>query len=96
MLEYEQVITREKFRKFVRTEHIKRFLSLIIGRLKEVKIHSTTSVSKDEKDNYLVSMSIDSNADYLITGDDHLLVLKQINKTRVVTLTEFENLIANQ
>jgi len=32
----------------------------------------------------------DGDADYLITGDNDLLVLKEFGKTKIVTLREFE------
>jgi len=32
----------------------------------------------------------DGNADYLITGDDDLLVLKEFEKTKIVSLSGFE------
>jgi len=38
----------------------------------------------------LLSLSIDSKADYLITGDHDLLELKIFNKTKILTITEFE------
>ena len=55
----------------------------------------TTNVNKcrDTKDNYLLNLSIDGKADYLITGDKDLLVLKKIENTQIVTLKEFENII---
>jgi predicted nucleic acid-binding protein len=32
----------------------------------------------------------DGNANYLITGDNDLLVLKKFEKTKIVTLSDFE------
>ncbi len=41
------------------------------------------------KDNFLLSLSVDENADFLITGDKDLLELKVIHKTKIVTITEY-------
>jgi putative PIN family toxin of toxin-antitoxin system len=56
-----------------------------------VDVHSAVSVCRDPKDNYLLAMSQDGGADYLITGDDDLLALKTFGKTKIMKLAEFEN-----
>lgn len=42
--------------------------------------------SRDVKDNYLLALSFDGNADYLLTGDMDLLVLERINDTQIIKL----------
>jgi uncharacterized protein len=46
-------------------------------------------VSRDKKDNYLLALSEASQADYLITGDKDLLVLKVSRGTKIVKMGEF-------
>jgi len=48
---------------------------------------------RDVKDNYLLALSKDADADYLITGDKDLLVLKQFENTLIVTLPQFLEII---
>ena len=55
-----------------------------------VDVHSVVEVCRDPKDNFLLALAKDGNADYLITGDDDLLVLETFEKTKIVTLTDFE------
>lgn len=88
MSEYQEVMKR-KFSKKITKKQVLRFISWIIPILVEVIIKTWVRVSRDKKDNFLLSMSIDSNADYLVTGDDDLLVLKQIGNTKIVNMTEF-------
>jgi uncharacterized protein len=45
--------------------------------------------SRDPKDDYLLQMAITCNADYIITGDKDLLVLKAVSTTKIVTPTTF-------
>ncbi|MFN8431438.1 MAG: putative toxin-antitoxin system toxin component, PIN family [Spirosomataceae bacterium] len=45
------------------------------------------------KDNFLLSLAVDSMADYLITGDKDLLELVNINKTKILTMSQFLALI---
>jgi putative PIN family toxin of toxin-antitoxin system len=59
-----------------------------------VVVHSTVDICRDPKDNHLLALAKDGNADYLITGDDDLRVLKEFGKTKIMNLTEFET--ANQ
>lgn len=61
---------------------------------------NSVSVShlRDPKDMFLCSLAAGSAADYLVTGDKDLLVLKHVKKTRIVTSrvfleTEFPELL---
>jgi len=60
-----------------------------------VEVHSVVNACRDPKDNFLLALAKDGNADYLITGDDDLRSMKQFEKTIIVSLNEFET-IANQ
>ena len=44
---------------------------------------------RDEKDNFLLSLSKDSNANFLITGDRDLLDIKEFESTKIMTISEF-------
>jgi putative PIN family toxin of toxin-antitoxin system len=54
-----------------------------------VDVHSIVEVCRDPKDNFLLALAKDGNADYLITGDADLRVIKEFEKTKIVTLSEF-------
>lgn len=56
------------------------------------EIISTTSnfsLCRDPRDNFLLELAADGRADYLITGDKDLLVLKEIKKIPIVKYTEW-------
>ena len=57
-----------------------------------VEVHSVIEACRDPKDNFLLALAKDGNADYLITGDDDLRSMKQFEKTKIVSLTEFETI----
>ena len=46
-------------------------------------------ICRDHKDDAILALASVSVADYLITGDDDLLVLKKLNTTLIVTPREF-------
>ena len=54
-----------------------------------VKVHSRVSVCRHEQDNRLLECAIDGLADYIITGDLHLLDLGSFQGVKIVTVTDF-------
>lgn len=91
--EFWEVISREKFRKIISLNQVKRFMSLVLPRLEYV--HSTSVVvgSRDPKDNYLLALSRDGKANYLVSGDLDLLVLGQFEGTTILKMADFLALI---
>jgi uncharacterized protein len=47
-------------------------------------------VCRDKDDDNILSCAKVSRADYLVTGDDDLLILKKFDKTRIITPRDFE------
>ena len=58
-----------------------------------VNVTSEISQCRDPKDNFLLSPAIDGKADYLLSGDKDLLVLKKIGNTEIKTISEFFDII---
>jgi len=87
--EFIDVVNRPKFEKYFSKKDIARILNLIdqYGQLTDVK--SDINICRDKKDNFLLNLSIDSKADYLITGDNDLLILEKIEHTRIINFTDF-------
>lgn len=46
-------------------------------------------ISEDPDDNVILDTAIIGNADYLITGDPHLLKLKQFLGVKIITANDF-------
>jgi len=46
-------------------------------------------IKQDPADNKVLECSLEGKADYIITGDRHLLNLKQFGKTEILTASEF-------
>ncbi|MEI8086963.1 MAG: putative toxin-antitoxin system toxin component, PIN family [Paludibacter sp.] len=85
-----EVSKRDKFRKYFSNNDVTRLLELfnVYGEL--VVVNSKTNVCRDYKDNFLLSLSNDGNANYLISGDNDLLDLIQYGDTKIMTITDFE------
>ena len=87
--EFLEVAKRPKFRRFFSTEHIEEILETIHEYADFVKVHTKVEVCRDIKDNFLLSLSIDGNADYLLTGDKDLLELEKFGETNIKTISSF-------
>jgi uncharacterized protein len=87
--EFITVINRPKFKKFFNKKDIHQLLELfdIYGELIDVK--SVVDLCRDPNDNFLLSLAKDSKADFLLSGDQDLLDIKKIGKTRILSLNEY-------
>jgi len=79
-------IKREKAEKFIKA------LYLIAEKLSPIT-SELPKVCRDPKDDYLLAYALVGEADYLVTGDKDLLVLKHIGKLHIVSLLEFFEII---
>ena len=78
--EFLTVVRRPKFEKYFSQENLNELFRLFdkYGELTEVAIQITEC--RDIKDNFLLSLAVESNANFLISGDSYLLILKKIKK----------------
>ena len=83
------VTKRPKLQKHFPESKVQELLELlsIIGLCIETK--SKINICRDAKDNYLLALAKDSQADFLITGDQDLLILQQFGITKIVTYQQF-------
>ena len=87
--EFVEVVNRPKFEKYFSKNDIEIILDYFDQYGKLIKVKSDIKICRDEKDNFLLNLSIDSKADYLITGDNDLLVLEKIERTKIINFTDF-------
>jgi len=93
LAELREVLFRPKMQRYFSTKQIDYVLNLFTDNAESVRIHSQTDLCRDKKDNYLLSLALDSHADYLLTGDNDLLVLKQTGNTQILKYADFENMM---
>jgi len=90
LAEIDEVIYRPKFRRYITEDQVDNFLDLLTERC--MFVHTTTVIkaSPDPKDDFLLALCLDNQADYLLTGNKlDLLALKTFGNTQILTLTEF-------
>ena len=72
-------------------EQKRKFLKIIFEIATVIKTKLKLDVCVDEKDNMLLECAVEGKADYLISGDDHLLRLKKFRNVKIVSVKEFLN-----
>jgi putative PIN family toxin of toxin-antitoxin system len=87
--EFLEVVHREKFNRYFNDLNIKYLIETINDKVLFVNVFSVVDVCRDVKDNFLLSLAIDGDVDYLITGDNDLLSLKHFQKTSIITINDF-------
>ena len=87
--EFIDVVRRPKFKKYFSKKDIEKILEYFDQFGEVIKVKSDIQICRDKKDNFLLSLSVDSKANYLITGDSDLLVLEKIKKTKIITFADF-------
>lgn len=87
--EFMEVAMRPKFKKYFSLSDLENLLVKITQKAEFVKVTSIVNLCRDEKDNFLLALAKDGKATHLITGDNDLLILQKIDKTKIVTVTDY-------
>jgi putative PIN family toxin of toxin-antitoxin system len=87
--EFLEVIKRPKFRRFFTQTDIENILETIDEYAEFVTVQTKTAICRDPKDNFLLSLSEDGKADFLLTGDKDLLDINIFNQTKIITMSAF-------
>lgn len=89
LLEIKEVLNRPKFKKYVSKSEIDALIELLSLKIVEPVIYQKITDCRDEKDNMILEEAVYGNADYIITGDDDLLVLNPYRWIKIVELRSF-------
>jgi len=84
---------KPKLQKYFQASQIETFLAFLKGTSQIVPITKIEPLCRDPKDDYLLALSIASEAHYLVTGDKDLLEMQSINKTIIIKYVDFERAI---
>lgn len=87
--EFVEVVKRPKFKRYFSGKDIKRLLDAFEEYGELVDVSSDVELCRDKKDNFLLNLSIDGRADFLVTGDQDLLIIEKIGKTRICTFKKW-------
>jgi hypothetical protein len=90
--ELSEVASRPKFKNIFTAKRIKELFSLLDSYAIVVSPSQKVNVCRDGKDNFLLEVALEGEADYLVTGDEDLLVLDPFYNTKIVKPKDFEGI----
>ena len=94
--ELAEVLNRKKFKKYIASETRQIFLKSLQKISIEVFPNESIKASRDIKDNMFLECAVSGHADYIVSGDIHLLELKQFQGIKILSFAEFLKVISKQ
>ena len=88
--EFIGVASRPKFTSYFPDEDVEELLSLFDEFGEIIEVTSEVDLCRDPKDNFLLALAKDGNADFLVTGDEDLLVIRKFENTQILSYSAFE------
>ncbi|WP_017295745.1 putative toxin-antitoxin system toxin component, PIN family [Geminocystis herdmanii] len=88
-LELEQVLNRRKFKKYFTEEQKQTFIVKLLEISELIEITETITICRDAKDNKFLELAVSGKTDFIITGDQDLLVLNPFRNIEIITINEF-------
>lgn len=88
----EEILTvakRQKFRKYFSEDSIKKLAEWMDDNMTMVNINGIPHRCRDPKDDYLLELAVQAKAIYLVSGDDDLLTIGEIEGCRIMTFSQF-------
>ena len=93
LIEFEDVVSRPKFK--YSEKNIRRILTVIFKVSKVVEPDfSVDIVKEDPSDNRVIEAAISGKVQYIVTGDSHLLSLKNVENIKIVSAKEFLKILS--
>jgi uncharacterized protein len=92
LAELADVLSRDKFS--VTSSQVDRFVSSLVRMSKIVPDNAQFKVIlEDPDDNKVLNTAFSGRADFIVTGDHHLLALNQFKKTKIVNVKQMQNIL---
>lgn len=89
LLELAEVLSREKLNKYLLEEDRMRFLVALLKETELVEVTEAVFDCRDAEDNKFLELAVSGKADYIVSGDQDLLVLGPFRGIPVLTPKEF-------
>lgn len=88
-----EVLRRPKFSRYFSQEDIEELISLLHCKTELVAVQDQVAECRDPKDNFLLELCLSGNADWLITGDEDLLVLNPFRGVKIINYRMFQEML---
>lgn len=87
--ELAEVLQREKFDDYVTASEREEFLEALVERAVFVEPTEEMRVCRDPKDDKFLELAVSGKADYIISGDEDLVLLNPFRTIAILTAAEF-------
>ncbi len=87
--EIKEVLYRPKFSKYITPAEVDELISLLSMKAIVPVIYEKINDCRDLKDNMILEEAVYGNAQYIITGDNDLLVLNPYKWIKIINLKDF-------
>ncbi|MFM7600840.1 MAG: putative toxin-antitoxin system toxin component, PIN family [Pseudanabaena sp.] len=84
-----QVLNRKKFVKYFTVEEKQAFIFKLLEKAELVEIEESINICRDPKDDKFLELAFGGKADFIITGDQDLLVLNPFRNIEIITANDF-------
>ena len=85
------VLDREKFNRYVTEEERERFLLSLLREARLVEIREKIQACRGPKDDKFLELAVNGGADYIVSGDEDLLMLDPFRGIPILTPDKFLN-----
>ncbi len=83
--ELRDVLSRDKFDRYLTREERERLLVAVIRQAQLVETSTPIRACRDRDDDAILELAVDGSASFVVTGDSDLLVLDPFRGVRIVT-----------
>jgi len=87
--ELAQVLSRPRFERYVTAAEREEFIEALVERALLVEPSEVVRKCRDPKDDMFLELALAGKADFIVTGDEDLLVLHPFGQTEIVTVEHF-------
>lgn len=87
--ELADVLGRPRFDSYISYQEREKFLMALLDASELVEVVDQIQVCRDPKDDKILELAVSGKADYIVTGDDDLLVLNPFQGVSIITPTDF-------
>jgi putative PIN family toxin of toxin-antitoxin system len=83
--ELRDVLNRKKFDRYIALEDKQDFLAVLVKRSSLIEPTLRITACRDPKDNQILELAVSGQADFIVTGDNDLLVLNPFQNIQILT-----------
>ena len=88
-IELRDVLYRPQFDSYVTREERDEFLEALLTQSQFIEVTELVQVCRDPKDDKILELAVNGNADYVVSGDQDLLTLNPFQGIAIILPAEF-------